>query len=186
MRSLHLPAAMLVALVTLLGAPRALVAAQAAVSPSSLSVTVDQTEISTQLGRSFTFRSTIRNDGPTTVRGLIAHLNVLGLSKDVYVDPEDWSSERTRYLDPIPVGATTTLRWPIHAVNGGALGLYVAVFPGRSGGSAPATTQMIRLDVTEKKTLNTGGILPLALGIPGLIGLLALCVRGSRRRQPTR
>ena len=186
MRSLHLPAAMLVALVTLLGAPRALVAAQAAASPPGLSVTVDQTEISTQLGRSFTFGSTIRNDGPTTARGLIAHLNVLGLSQDVYVDPEDWSSARTRYLNPIPAGASTTLSWSIHAVNGGALGLYVAVFPGRSGGIPPATTPMIRLDVAEKTTLNAGGILALALGVPGLIALVALGIRITRRRQPIR
>ena len=182
MRSLYLTALVLASVLALLGAPRVVRPVQASVPAPTLSVTVDQTEISTQLGNSVIFRSTIRNDGATTRRGLIAHLNVLGLRSGVYVDPEDWSSERTRYLNPLRAGATTTLTWSIHAVDGGALGLYVAVLPGRTDRRPPATTPMIRLDVTERRTLDAGGILPLAVGVPGLIGLVALGIRISRRR----
>ena len=132
------------------------------------------------------FRSTITNDGPATVNGLIAHLNVLSLRSGVYVDPEDWSSQRTRYLDPLPAGASTTITWHVHTVNGGILGLYVAVLPESGVGLPPATSPTIRLTVAQKKTLNSGGILPLARGIPGLLGLLGLGVRLRRGRQPIR
>ncbi len=182
------PVALLVALfvvplfVVLLFAVQAL----AAESSARLSVTVDQTEISTQLGGKFAFRSTIRNDGPTSVSGLIANLNVVSLRDGVYVDPEDWSSQRTHYLDPLPAGASTTITWHVHAVNGGVLGLVVAVLPESGAGLPPPTSPLIRLTVAEKKTLNSGGILPLALGIPALIGLLTLGVGVRRRRQPFR
>src|SRR2546423_6853173 len=67
-----------------------------------ISVRVDRTEISTELGRKFEFRSTIRNVGRTPSEALVAHLNILSLRPGVYVDPEDWSSQRTRYLGSIP------------------------------------------------------------------------------------
>ena len=62
----------------------------------------------------------------------MAHLNVLDLRGDVYVDPEDWSTARTKYLDPIPAGGSTSVTWGGQAVNSGRIGLYVAVLD-RSG-----------------------------------------------------
>ena len=185
MSAFRVPAALLVSLlITLLAVP--LIPAQAAGPSPRLSVTVDRTEISAQLGRKFVFRSTIRNDGPASVSGLIANLNVVSLRDGVYVDPEDWSSQRTRYLDPLSAGASTTITWDVHAVNGGVLGLFVAVLPKSGAGLPPPTSPLVRLTVAEKKTLNAGGILPLALAIPALIGLLTLGVGFRRRRQPIR
>jgi hypothetical protein len=191
MSRLGSPVALLGALVAaLLGALLAvpLLAAQAqAAGPSPrLSVTVDRTEISTQLGGKFAFRSTITNNDPASVSGLIAHLNVVGLRDGVYVDPEDWSSQRTHYLEPLPAGGSTTITWHVHAVDDGVLGMYIAVLPESGVGLPPATSPMIRLTVAEKQTLNSGGIIPLALGIPALIGLLTLGVRVRRGRQPGR
>ena len=179
MSGLRLPAAVACSLLVVL-----LVAAPAVASARSVpvAVDVDRTEISLPLGGTAAFRSTIRNSGPATLNGLIAHLNVLSLRKGTYVDPEDWSSRRTRYLDPLPAGASTTITWHVHAVNGGALGLYVAVLPRRGAGLSPRTSPLIRLSVAEKQTLNTGGILPLVLGIPALIGLLTLAIRATRLR----
>jgi hypothetical protein len=173
-------------LVALLGVSLAAAPAQAGAYPPGLTVTVDRMEISTQLGGKLTFRSTVRNDGPEAVSRLIAHLNVLSLRSGTYVDPEDWSSQRTRYLDPIPAGGATTITWHVHAVNGGVLGLYVALLSEPGVGLMPTTGPMIRLVVAEKKTLNAGGILPLALGIPAAIGLLTVGVRRHRARQPIR
>lgn len=157
-----------------------------AAEAAQVSVSVDRTEITTQLGGKTQFRSTIRNDGPAAVSGLIAHLNVLSLRPGTYVDPEDWSSQRTHYLDPIPAGGSTTVTWHIQAVNDGRLGMYVAVLPESAAALPPVTGPTIQLNVTERKTLNSGGILPLALGIPAFLGLLALGVRLHRGRRPIR
>jgi len=149
-------------------------AAQAA---GGIAVAVDRTEISTKLGHKFVFHSTIRNRGATPARGLVAHLNVVDLSGNVYVDPEDWSSHRTRYLAPIPAGRSTRLGWRLNAVNAGTIGVYVAVLPRTGAPVPPRTGPTIRVTIRDRRTLNSGGILPLALGIPACLGLIAVGVR---------
>jgi len=107
---------------------------------------------------------------------------VVDLTGHTYVDPEDWSSQRTRYLRPIPPGGSTTLSWPMNAVNAGTIGIYVAVLPRTGTPVRPTTSPTLRLRIEDRRTLNSGGVLPLALGLPAALGLLALGVRVSRRR----
>ena len=152
----------------------------AAAAADGLSVKVDRTSISTKLGHKFGFRSTITNRSSTAASGLIAHLNVLSLRNGVYVDPEDWSTHRTRYLAPIPAGRSKTITWTLQAVNAGTIGVYVAVLP-ENGAGRPATGQAIHVAIAQRKTLNSGGILPLALGVPGLLGLVAVGLRLRRK-----
>lgn len=159
----------------------ALAPVAAAVGVEDVSVTVTPQRIATTLGSKFSFTSTLANGGSTDAQGLIAHLNVLSLKDGTYVDPEDWSSNRTRYLEPIAPGASTTIRWSMQAVNDGHFGIYVAVLPDDGAPVMAVTGPTIRLDVAERKTLNAGGILPLVLGIPAAIGALALGVRLRRR-----
>jgi hypothetical protein len=101
----------------------------------------------------------------------------------VYVDPEDWSSRRTVYLGRIPAGSSRDVRWTIHAVNAGRLAAYVAVLPQNGPSEAPTTGPAVEIDVADRRTINSGGILPLALGIPFLIGVAAVGVRTTRRRR---
>ena len=149
-----------------------------------VTVNVDRTSIETALGRKFTFRSTLTNPGSSAVGALIAHLNVLSYDPRVYVDPEDWSSHRTRYLTPIPPGGSRTITWPMQAVNAGTFAVYVSVLPQRGAVRPPSTGPVIRVAVAERRTLNSGGILPLALGIPALIAVAWLALR--LRRRPSR
>jgi hypothetical protein len=157
-----------------------LVGAPAAQAATGLAVVNDRTAIAVKLGHKFVLHSRIENRRGSAAAGLVAHLNVVDLSGHTYVDPEDWSSSRTRYLKPIPADGSTTLTWPINAVNAGTVGIYIAVLP-RSGAAVPPTTgPTVRIRIQDRKTLNSGGILPLALGIPGALGLLALGVRLRR------
>jgi hypothetical protein len=155
---------------------------QAADQTQTVSVAVDRQRISTKLGGKFSFQSTITNRGSTAASGLIAHLDVLSLRDGVYVDPEDWSSRRTIYLATIPPGQSITTTWSMQAVNDGSFGVYVAVLPDTGDAVAPATGPTIHLAVEERRTLNAGGIVPLALGIPAFLGLLSLGLRVRRRR----
>jgi hypothetical protein len=148
---------------------------------NALTVTVDRARIETKLGHKFAFRSTIANHGPSAARGLVAHLNVLSFDSAVYVDPEDWSSHRTRYLTPIPAGGSTTIEWRMQAVNAGSFAVYVAVLR-RSPAALPTTGRAIDVGIAKRTTLNSEGILPLALGIPAVLGVLALTLRLRRRR----
>lgn len=142
---------------------------------ASVAVRVDRAQISTTLGRTVVFRSTIANRSGGPLRAAIAHLNVVSLRPGVYVDPEDWSSNRTRYLGTIPAGGSRTVVWRVQAVNAGDFGLYVAALSGTR--PAPAASPAVRLAVADRRTLSSGGILPLAVGVPALLGVLALAVR---------
>jgi hypothetical protein len=169
--------AALVALL-LLTAP---VAAQASAATPQVSVSVDRTDVVTSLGHEFAFRSTFTNRSTSTLGGLIAHLNVLSYDRGVYVDPEDWSSHRTRYLAAIPAGGSTTITWNVHAVNAGSFAVYVAVLSQRPSALPPMTGPAIHLAVAKRTTINSEGILPLALGVPTLLGLLLVGARVRRR-----
>lgn len=157
--------------------------AQATGDAARVVVRVDQARISTKLGAKFAFRSTFTNPSAVPASGLIAHLNVLSLRRGTYVDPEDWSSNRTRYLETIPPGGSRAVTWPMQAVNHGEFAIYVAVVD-ESGSSRPPTTgPTVHLAVAERRSLNAGGIVPLALGVPAAVGFLAFGVRSYRRRE---
>jgi len=158
-------------------------ASPATASSPEISVRVDRTEIATKLGHKFSFRSTISNEGSSPVSGVIAHLNVLSYDPSTYVDPEDWSSHRTLYLPTLSPQAAHTITWRMQAVNDGTFAVYVAAVPRLGTPGAPATGPAIRVDVAKRTTLNAQGIVPLALGLPGAIGLLAVGLRFSRRRR---
>jgi hypothetical protein len=172
-----------------IGVAVALVLAQAATALAQdaggrVKVQIDRPRVSTDIGGKFTFTSTVVNRGPTPAEGLIAHLNILSLRPGVYVDPEDWASQRTRYLRPIPPGGTLPVTWHMQAVNTGSFGVYVAVLSERST-SPPTTGPTLALTVADRETLGSGGILPLVLGVPALLTLLAVVLRlRGRERSP--
>jgi hypothetical protein len=166
--------------------PAAVAAALLAAAPAQaavpgISVDVDRTSIRTDLGQTFTVRSTIRNQGSAPATGLVAHLSVLSLRPGTYVDPEDWSTTRTRYLPAIPAGGTTTLTWRITAVHSGSIGVYVAVLP-ESGAGRPVVAPAVRAQVAARQTVDAGGVVPIALGVPAVLVALIAAVGFRRRR----
>jgi hypothetical protein len=156
--------------------------ARAASGQDSLAAGVDRTRISTELGRTFAFRSTVANHGSRPADGLIAHLNIVSLTGDVYVDPEDWSTHRTRYLGPVGPATSKTVTWRLKAVSSGTFGVYVAVLRRSGDAHAPIATPLVAVFVVGRTTLNAGGIVPIALGVPLLLGLLTIGLRLRGRR----
>lgn len=155
--------------------------AAAATPLDQVTVTNDRATVDTQIGGRFEFTTTVRNDGDQAITGLVAHLNILSIDPGTYVDPEDWSSQRTIYLDPIPAGGSQALPWRVQAVNDGQFVLYVAVTA--SAGPAPvAAGDGIRLSAAAQSTVNAGGVLPVALGVPAVVLALTLLNAGRRRR----
>jgi len=147
----------------------------------AVTVELDEGPVHTQIGQKFTFVTTVANTATSPASGLVAHLNVLSDDPGVYVDPEDWSSHRTQYLPAIPAGGTLPVTWTVQAVNSGNLTVFVSVLP-RHGAGTIVTSPPLRVSVGQRRTLNSGGVLPLVLGIPTAIGLVGL---GTRRRRPS-
>jgi hypothetical protein len=153
----------------------------ASTAGAATTVELDRAGVSTRIGEHFTFTSTIRNDSAQTQNDLVAHLNVLSSDPGTYVDPEDWSSHRTRYLSPLAPHEVRKVTWTVTAVNSGSITIYVAVLP-RHGRGQVAASPPLRVEIAKRRTLNSGGVLPLVLGIPALLGRTALGMRARRQK----
>jgi hypothetical protein len=187
MRPLLVIAGLLLALAVPAGtaAPAAATAAVQPAPTGTLEVTFDRPRVSGALGDRFTVRSRITNSGGAPTDRLIAHLNVASLTSDVYVDPEDWSASRTRELDALAPGGSTSLSWDIQAVNAGSFDVYVVLLPvgASSAGTGPlVVSPPVHAEVAGRRTLTAGGALPVAAAVPILLGLMAATVRFRGRR----
>jgi hypothetical protein len=167
-------AAAVVAGALLLWAP----AAEAAAAPPAIAL--DRGSVDIRLGKSFAFTSTL-TAGAGRTGPLVAHLNVVSLDPQTYVDPEDWSTHRTRYLAPVAAGGTRSVRWTVKAVSAGPIAIYVTAVPAE--GAAPiAVGPVLHVQVADRRTLNSGGVVPLALAVPAALAVIAVAAR--RRARP--
>jgi hypothetical protein len=67
-------------------------------------------------------------------------------------------------------------------VDSGSITIYFAVLP-RHGAGSVSVSPPLRAESAKRTTLNSGGVLPLVLGIPAFLGLTALGVRSRRPRR---
>ncbi|MFI5894599.1 hypothetical protein ACIA5D_31310 [Actinoplanes sp. NPDC051513] len=142
-------------------------------------LTFDRSTVSVGIGDRFTLTS--RHPADAGPGPLIAHLNVVSLTPDVYVDPEDWSSERTQ-----PVPATPgLLEWTIQAVNAGTFDIYIVLVPtAPAAATQPLTVSVpVRVTVANRRTINAAGALPVIIAVPAAIAVLAGLLR-RRRTHP--
>jgi len=152
---------------------------------SDLRVSVSKSEVSALTGDTFTFTSEITNTGSEPTPPLIANLGFVALDRSTYIDPEDWSPQRTLVVDPIAAGSSATQTWTVKPVLKGEVAAYVVVLP-----SSPAlatagplvSSPAIYLHVGEHRTLNPGGVLPVVLAVPGVLALAFVGLRVAGKR----
>jgi len=152
----------------------------------TVQVAADPPAVSTLLGGRFKITTEVKNTGSAPTGEILAHLNVASIEGSVYVDPEDWSSDRSQQLSLKP-GESRKLTWAIQAVNAGLFAAYVVVVPfGNTvnGNEHITTSPLVRVEVAQRTTLTAGGALPVVLAVPLLVGLAAaaVLVRVRRRR----
>jgi hypothetical protein len=166
-------AALLIAL--LVGVLSWLAAPALAAAPPSVDVVAEPAHVDTVLGGRFMITTEITNTGAAPSGEILAHLNVASIEGSVYVDPEDWSSNRSQQLSLKP-GESRKLSWEIQAVNAGHFAAYVVVVPfgNKVAGNEPLMiSPLVDVDVATKSTLTAGGALPVVVIVPLLLGLAA-------------
>ena len=146
-----------------------------------IEVAMDRTAATGILGDHLTVRSTITNTGAAPTGPLIAHLDVVSLRNDVYVDPEDWSATRTVDVESLAPGARTALSWTVHNVNDGEFDLYVVLLPRGATAGPLVVSPPVRLAVAGRQTVNPGNSLGVVVTVPAVLGLLAAGTRLRRR-----
>lgn len=151
-----------------------------------LQIAIDKTSAVTKNGDKVEFHTTVTNNGAETSPDLIVAMNIINLdsSGDV-VDPEDWSPERTQYVEALAPGASHQQSWILNTILEGDYMVYVVLIPtpdGENETSQPVTSQGIHVTVNSFTRLNPGGILPFAIGIPVVLVLVLAGVLWMRRR----
>jgi ABC-2 type transport system permease protein len=169
----------------LMPAPRAL-AAEAAGGDEGLQVKVDVAYGTVNAGDEVEFHSLVVNGGAQATAPLNVAMNIVKTGAGEPVDPEDWSPERTQPVDPLAPGETAEQTWTVDAILEGDYMVYLTVIPKPSGADAtsnPVSSAGIHLTVKPFTKRNPGGVLPVAIGTPVALAVLALVPRGLRRRR---
>ena len=157
----------------------------AAAPPGPVAVAMNRSSMAGLLGDRVPVQATVANTGSAATGRLVAHLDVVSLHEDVYVDPEDWSSDRSVDVEPLDPDGRTTLEWTVRNVDAGEFDVYVVVLPaGPSTAADPlAVSPAVRLAVASRQTLDAGSALVVVIAVPLLVGLL---LAGTRLRRRTR
>jgi ABC-2 type transport system permease protein len=152
------------------GAPAALAGQE-----GDLQITIDTKYAVVKTGDRVDFNTSISNNSAQDSPPLIVAMNIINLDVEGdVVDPEDWSPERTQYVDSLGPGQSATLAWIINTILDGDYMVYMVLMPepaGREATSLPVASPAIHLTVTPFTRLNPGGVLPYAIGGPLLLGL---------------
>jgi hypothetical protein len=158
-----------------------------AAEPLSVKVDAEPAQVSTVLGGRFKITTEVTNTGAGPSGEILAHLNVASIEGSVYVDPEDWSSNRSQQISLQP-GESQKLSWEIQAVNAGHFAAYVVVVPyGNTvaGDEDLMISPLVNIAVASRSTLTAGGALPVVVMVPLLLGLAAAGVFFRARRRGT-
>jgi hypothetical protein len=155
-------------------------------SALEVSVSVSETAVSAFSGDRFAITSEIKNNSRQGTPELIANLAFVAIDGTTYVDPEDWSPQRTLAVGTIGGGDSAVQTWTIKPALEGDVAVYVVVLPREPELAAAgplAASPAIHLHIEEERSLNPGGVLPVVLAVPGVLTLAYLGVRVSRRRR---
>jgi hypothetical protein len=151
-----------------------------------LEITIDMATAIAKNGDKVEFNTTVANGSAADSPPLIVAMNIINLnaSGDV-VDPEDWSPQRTQYVEPLAPGESATQPWIVNTILEGDYMVYIVVIPApasEDSTSQPVASRGIHLKVNPFARINPGGILPSAIGIPIVLILVLMGVLRLRRR----
>jgi hypothetical protein len=138
-------------------------------------------------GGTVLFQTVLTNDRAEPSRPVIVAMNIINLNKrGEVVDPEDWSPQRTQYVEPLAPGQSTSLDWRVNAILDGDFMVYMVAIPAPTGPDAtsqPVASSGVHLTVTPYTKLNPSGVLPYVIGGPVVLGMLIFMAYRHRRKQ---
>jgi hypothetical protein len=126
--------------------------------------------VSPQMGDQLMFHSTIRNTGNQPIEGLIAWISLLEVDQghEQPVDLEDWSAQKAVRVRSLAPGASVETDWPMRLIQSGDY--RVVVSAASREGAELTPSHFADLTVRSKPVVESRRVLPVALGIPALIG----------------
>jgi hypothetical protein len=129
---------------------------------------------SPQMGDHLNFHTVIRNDGGASVDGLIAWISLVQIDKgkEQPVDLEDWSAHKATTASQLAPGARLETDWPMRLIQAGTYRVVISAVS--RNGSSLTPSAFVDFKVRQKPVVESQRVLPVAVGIPVLLGGLML------------
>lgn len=142
-------------------------------SAANLAVDLDPARgnpASPQMGDNLSFHSVIRNNAATPVDGLIAWISLVQIDKgkEQPVDLEDWSAHKAVTAASLDPGQSLETDWPMRLIQSGKYRVVVSAVS-RNGAELTASP-FADFTVRQKPVVESRRVLPVAVGLPLLIG----------------
>lgn len=150
----------------------------------SVSISVQPASSSVILGDNLDLQVTVANISAEQTLPLVVHLDITDPGRSTSVDPEDWTPTLSKPIGTLAAGETVVVDWNIQPISPGTFATYaVALSP---DADSVSSSNVLRVTVADQRSLNPGGILPVAIGAPAVIGgLLLIQILLARRTRTT-
>ena len=157
------------------------------VQAEGFTISIDSEYKLLKTGDEVEFNTVVTNDTPQASPPLTVAMNIINLDEagDV-VDPEDWSPERTQYINSLAPGKSADLNWTVNPILEGEFMVYMVLIPEPASAettSHPIASSGIHLTVAPFTRLTPGSVLPFAIGEPILLLAITFFVYRHRRQQ---
>lgn len=153
-------------------------------APLSVELTAAPTNpASPQMGDNLSFNTVIRNTGTKPVEGVIAWISLVQVDKgkEQPVDLEDWSAHKAVTEHALAPGAAITTQWPMRLIQSGHYRVVVSAVT--RDGAELTPSAFADFAVRPKAVVESSRVIPIAAGMPLLLGAFLLVSFRRRRGQ---
>jgi hypothetical protein len=116
------------------------------------------------------FNSVIKNSGQQSIEGMVAWISLVEITpgKEQPMDLEDWSAHKAVTGTTLKSGETLQTQWPVRLIQNGDYRVVISATDRNN--QTVFTSPTLQFHVAQKPVVESTHILPVALGIPLLIG----------------
>lgn len=140
-----------------------------------------------KMGDMLEFHTVVTNNGLKVSPPLIVAMNVINLQETgESVDLDEWSPERTQYIDSLAPDESIKLDWILTTGLQGDYMVYVVLIPQPESAEVttyPIASSSLYLTVEPSARIHPRTILPFALGVPIFLLAITFVVYRRRRQQ---
>ena len=157
----------------------------AAAAPLEISLVAQKTNpAAPQMGDQIKFASVIRNAGSAPAHGVVAWISLVQVDPghEQPMDLEDWSAHKAVTQATLAPGGQIAVQWPMRLIQAGDYRVVISAVERNT--PHIITSPFIDFHVARKPVVESRRILPVAFGVPLLLGL-ALVFRQRRKRTIT-
>jgi ABC-2 type transport system permease protein len=152
-----------------------------------IAIAVDSKFKLVEMGDVVQFNTVVSNNGLQPAPPLIVAMNVVNLdATSESVDVEEWSPDRTKYIDSLVPDESISLDWIVTTRLPGNYMVYIVLIPQPASAdvtTSPVASSSLYLTVEHYVTLRPRTVIPFAVGVPAFLLAITFVVYRRRRQQ---